>query len=76
MSDSTWTTDAQVKIVLPSGTTLDKVSVSAADLTTLVSDLGIKKFVVEDGDGNILNQDDFPITSGTVKVKEHNEAKS
>jgi len=63
------------KIILPSGE--EKVieeEITADEIKRTAREYGIKKFTVEDEQGNTLTTGDFPRT-GIVYIKEYNEAK-
>lgn len=63
------------KIVLPDGSTTEiDGEVTVEKLKEIARENGIKKFVVEDSEGNRLTAADFPMT-GTVYIKEYNAAK-
>ncbi len=68
--------DGQVsKIILPGGETVEidgKITVSK--LKEVAREYGIKKFIVENTDGQRLTAADFPL-QGTVYIKEYNAAK-
>jgi hypothetical protein len=72
----TWGSDeGSVKVILPSGESFNRNSVSAADVKNWAEEAGVSKFDVKDSTGNLLGEDAFPVTSGTVKIEEYNEVK-
>ena len=73
---SVWNTENKVKVVFPSGSAVEREQVNAEDLKALAREHGIKKFTVENSDGDTLTPSDFPVTEGTIYLKEYNEAKS
>lgn len=75
MSEEIWETGAGVKIHLPNGETVERTSVTAEDIKSLARNAGLKKFTVENADGEILGPSEFPLETGEIKIKEYNEAK-
>lgn len=77
MTDNTWTTEDETEdgtFTVTAGNYNMNIEdeVTAADVQDVAKDEGIKKFKVEDEDGNELDQAEFPIQSNVV-VKEYNE---
>lgn len=70
----TWEADADPVNAIEVGGTQVTVEgeVTAERVQEVARDNGVKKFKVEDEDGNGLNQEDFPVNSN-VRVNEYNE---
>ncbi len=75
-----WTVERKVKVKV--GTeTLEYDSVSAEDVKKIAKERGIRKFIIEDENGNLLSIDDFPVLAGwhyasrdkNLIIKEHNK---
>jgi len=48
-------------------------AITAQDVKEIAKEHGIKKFIVKDGNGNILTPSDFPV-SMDIYIEEYNEA--
>lgn len=70
-----WETTEKVVLVLPSGEKEVDGPVTADQIRAFARDEGIRKFTVHDGECNVLNKSNFPISSGKIIIKEYNEAK-
>ncbi len=66
--------EGEVKVYINDRLVTTKDEVTAQDVKEIAKEHGIRKFTVSDGDIE-LEQDDFPITSGSVYINEYNEAK-
>jgi len=49
--------------------------ITAEVVKEFARELGLKKFIVKDEDGNTLTPNDFPVM-GTIIIEEYNEAKN
>ena len=73
---STWDSGTDgVTVGLPDGSTETFDSVSSADIKELARNSGVRKFHVKKSDGTAVQPNDFPMTSGKIKIEEYNEAK-
>lgn len=78
MSETIWDaeeTEGGVTVVLPDGSEEIVDKLTADGLREIVRDARIKKYTVEDEDGDMLGPGDFPVTEGQLTIKEHNEPK-
>ena len=64
-----------VTIVVGEGTVTREAPVTVDDLKEVAKMSSIRKYTVQDGDGDELVANDFPVSSGTLKIIEYNEAK-
>ena len=65
---------AQVTVKLPNGSTRNYASVDGAMIRDLAHNEHINKYTVKI-DGVTASVNDFPVTSGTIEIREYNEAK-
>ena len=73
----TWGTNAgAVTVVLPSGASFTRPSVTVANVEGWAAEAGLAKYDVKDETGNLLGTEVFPVTFGTVRIEEYNEVKA
>lgn len=72
-----WTTEGngEVKIYVNNSLASTQPEVTAEDIKRIAREKQIRKFTVTDEQGNELEAEDFPITTGSVYIDEYNEAK-
>ena len=75
MSEVFTTEETAVKVEVGGEVYCEPSPLTTERLKELAREAGVRKFTVEDGDGRPLTSSDFPVSDGTVRVREYNEAK-